>query len=139
MACLLLFLFYLRHCFTFRLEFDAYRNELDALQLGPQDSAVSPRAIELKQKFEEHKLRFEKMRADVNVKLKFLEENKVRVTAVQPFQFGQKDTSLLDKKIQVSYMCVCVYYLETLGLSQVGRIVHWYAEYPRFEPLFKRQ
>jgi hypothetical protein len=43
--------------------------------LGPQDSAVSPRAIELKQKFEEHKLRFEKMRADVNIKLKFLEEN----------------------------------------------------------------
>ena len=60
-----------------RLEYDAYRNELEALQLGPRENAVSSRVDETRRRFEEHKVKFEKLRADVNIKLKFLEENKV--------------------------------------------------------------
>nr|KAG5699637.1 hypothetical protein BaRGS_005085 [Batillaria attramentaria] len=70
-----------------RLEYDAYRNELEALQLGPRENAVGARIEETKRKFEEHKLKFDRLRADVNIKLKFLEENKVKVMHKQLLLF----------------------------------------------------
>lgn len=70
-----------------RLEYDAYRNELEALQLGPRENAVGARIEETRHRFEEHKLKFERLRSDVNIKLKFLEENKVKVMHKQLLLF----------------------------------------------------
>lgn len=63
--------------FLFRLEYDAYRNELETLQLGPRENASTAKVEESRRKYEDHKIKFERLRSDVNIKLKFLEENKV--------------------------------------------------------------
>lgn len=71
----------------YRLEYDAYRNELEALQLGPREQASAARVEESRRKYEDHKLKFERLRADVNIKLKFLEENKVFVWCIWETKF----------------------------------------------------
>lgn len=58
-----------------RIEFDAYRADLDALGQPPR---TDPRIEEAQQNYESHKAKFENLRADVAVKLKFLDENRVR-------------------------------------------------------------
>lgn len=60
-----------------RLEFDAYRTDFEALQNGPREAATQSRLNDAKHKFDEHKTKFERLRGDVQIKLKFLEENKV--------------------------------------------------------------
>ncbi|XP_041357981.1 arfaptin-2-like isoform X2 [Gigantopelta aegis] len=71
-----------------RLEYDAYRTDLDTLGLtSPKDSATLNRLEAAKKKFEEHKIKFERLRSDVGIKLKFLEENKVKVMHKQLLLF----------------------------------------------------
>ncbi|XP_046363103.1 arfaptin-2-like isoform X1 [Haliotis cracherodii] len=72
---------------TARLEFDAYRNDMETLSLGPKDSTTAQRLDESKRKFEDHKVKFERLRGDVSIKLKFLEENKVKVMHKQLLLF----------------------------------------------------
>ena len=62
-----------------RIEFDAYRTDVETLQLGPRDSATTPKIDEAQRKYASHKEKYDKLRADVAIKLKFLEENKVSV------------------------------------------------------------
>lgn len=75
---------YIRHCWFFfeiiltRVEYDAYRTDLEELNLGPRDANTMPRIELSQQQFQIHREKYEKMRNDVSVKLKFLEENKVR-------------------------------------------------------------
>ncbi|XP_064417810.1 arfaptin-1 isoform X2 [Latimeria chalumnae] len=62
-----------------RIEYDAYRTDLEELNLGPRDANTVPK-IELSQQlFQMHKEKYDTMRANVSVKLKFLEENKIKV------------------------------------------------------------
>ncbi|XP_025084817.1 arfaptin-2-like isoform X2 [Pomacea canaliculata] len=70
-----------------RLEYDAYRNELETLQLGPRENASTAKVEESRRKYEDHKIKFERLRSDVNIKLKFLEENKVKVMHKQLLLF----------------------------------------------------
>ncbi|XP_062584982.1 arfaptin-2-like isoform X1 [Saccostrea cucullata] len=70
-----------------RLEYDAYRNDVEALQLGPRDSTPAQKIEEAKKKFEDHKEKFEKLRGDVAIKLKFLDENRVKVMHKQLLLF----------------------------------------------------
>lgn len=60
-----------------RVEYDAYRTDLEELNLGPRDATTLPKIEQAQQLFQFHREKFEKMRNDVSVKLKFLEENKV--------------------------------------------------------------
>lgn len=60
-----------------RLEYDAYRTDLEELNLGPRDAGTLCRLDAAQANFQAHRLKYEKLRADVAVKLKFLEENKV--------------------------------------------------------------
>ncbi len=69
-----------------RIEFDAYRTDLDTLQLAPGGAGgggapaggVSGARLEdAQRKYAAHKDKYDKLRADVAIKLKFLEENKV--------------------------------------------------------------
>ncbi len=56
--------------FSFRLEYDACRTELELLPIG---SKMSEKQDEL-QKYKE---KYEQLKSDVSIKLKFLDENQV--------------------------------------------------------------
>nr|XP_023655064.1 arfaptin-1 isoform X1 [Paramormyrops kingsleyae] len=64
---------------TARVEYDAYRTDLEELNMGPRDANTMPRIEQSQQQFQLHREKYEKMRQDVVIKLKFLEENKVKV------------------------------------------------------------
>lgn len=59
----------------YRIEFDAYRSDLEVMKEGQR--ADLTKMEDAQRNFNVHKEKFERLRADVNVKLKFLEENKV--------------------------------------------------------------
>uniref|UniRef100_A0A8C5R6U0 ARF interacting protein 2 n=1 Tax=Leptobrachium leishanense TaxID=445787 RepID=A0A8C5R6U0_9ANUR len=61
---------------TARLEFDAYRADLEELSLGPRDAATLCRIEIAQQNFQAHRVKYEKLRGDVTIKLRFLQENK---------------------------------------------------------------
>ncbi|XP_035306730.1 arfaptin-1 isoform X5 [Cricetulus griseus] len=60
-----------------RIEYDAYRTDLEELNLGPRDANTLPKIEHSQHLFQIHKEKYDKMRSDVSVKLKFLEENKI--------------------------------------------------------------
>lgn len=65
---------------TARLSYDAYRSELEtALKTPPSSSAAAAKLEAKKGEFEKYKLNFEKLRKDLDIKLKLLETNKVSV------------------------------------------------------------
>ncbi|XP_072315332.1 arfaptin-1-like [Eucyclogobius newberryi] len=64
---------------TVRIEYDAYRVDLEELNLGPRDAVTVPK-LELAQKsFQMQREKYHRSREDLSVKLKLLEENKVKV------------------------------------------------------------
>ncbi|XP_023681829.1 arfaptin-2-like isoform X4 [Paramormyrops kingsleyae] len=62
-----------------RLEFDAYRADLEELNAGPRDAVALARMETAQQQFQLQREKYERLRSDVTIKLKFLEENKVKV------------------------------------------------------------
>lgn len=70
-----------------RLEFDAYRADLEELSVGPRDAVTLARLETAQQQFQVHKDKYERLRSDVIIKLKFLEENKVKVMHKQLLLF----------------------------------------------------
>lgn len=64
-------------CHFNRVEYDAYRTDLEELNMGPRDATTLPKIEQSQQLFQMHKEKYDKMRGDVSIKLKFLEENKV--------------------------------------------------------------
>ncbi|KAJ8404688.1 hypothetical protein AAFF_G00335510 [Aldrovandia affinis] len=70
-----------------RLEFDAYRADLEELNMGPRDTTTLVRIDTAQQQFHIHKEKYERLRSDVTIKLKFLEENKVKVMHKQLLLF----------------------------------------------------
>ncbi|XP_071847056.1 arfaptin-2-like isoform X7 [Apostichopus japonicus] len=70
-----------------RIEYDAYRADMESLQLGPKDATTQAKLHESQLKYERQKQKFDKLRQDVAVKLKFLDENKVKVMHKQLLLF----------------------------------------------------
>ncbi|XP_065818924.1 arfaptin-2b isoform X5 [Labrus bergylta] len=70
-----------------RLEFDAYRSDLEELSLGPRDAVAMARIDAAQQQYQVQKDKYERLRSDVIIKLKFLEENKVKVMHKQLLLF----------------------------------------------------
>ncbi|XP_060887651.1 arfaptin-1-like [Labrus mixtus] len=62
-----------------RIEYDAYRVDLEELNMGPRDANTLPKLEAAQQEFQGQKERFQKLRDDLSVKVKLLEENKVKV------------------------------------------------------------
>ena len=62
-----------------RLSYDAYRNDLEDLkkQANTSEKAATRLPVVMAE-FEKHKAKFEQLRQDVDIKLKLLDENKVR-------------------------------------------------------------
>ncbi|XP_059390201.1 arfaptin-2a isoform X6 [Carassius carassius] len=70
-----------------RLEFDAYRADLEELSVGLRDAAAMVRIEMAQQQYQIHKDKYERLHSDVSIKLKFLEENKVKVMHKQLLLF----------------------------------------------------
>ncbi|TKS80795.1 Arfaptin-2 ADP-ribosylation factor-interacting protein 2 [Collichthys lucidus] len=70
-----------------RLEFDAYRSDLEEMSLGPRDAATMVRIEMAQHDYQIHRDKYERLRSDVTIKLKFLEENKVKVMHKQLLLF----------------------------------------------------
>ncbi|XP_077956682.1 arfaptin-2 isoform X5 [Gasterosteus aculeatus] len=70
-----------------RLEFDAYRSDLEELSLGHRDAAAMVRIEMAQHDYQIHRDKYERLRSDVMIKLKFLEENKVKVMHKQLLLF----------------------------------------------------
>ncbi|XP_068164574.1 arfaptin-1-like [Antennarius striatus] len=62
-----------------RIEYDAYRVDLEELNLGPRDAITLPKLEQAQKDFQSQKERYQKIREDLSVKVKLLEENKVKV------------------------------------------------------------
>ena len=60
-----------------RIEYDAYRTDLEYIQVGPRTAATVHKAEAAKQKYDVQKDKFDRLRGDLAIKLRFLEENKV--------------------------------------------------------------
>jgi len=88
---------------TARIEYDAYRNEMEIMNpsittqpsagaapspnSGLGDPSAAARALDTQANFSMHKDKFEKLRSDVTIKLKFLDENKIKVMHKQLLLF----------------------------------------------------
>ncbi|TRY99246.1 hypothetical protein DNTS_022811 [Danionella cerebrum] len=70
-----------------RLEFDAYRADLEELNMGPRDAVTMARIEAAQEQYQIHKDKYERLRNDVTIKLKFLEENKIKVMHKQLLLF----------------------------------------------------
>ncbi|XP_077064202.1 arfaptin-2a isoform X3 [Siphateles boraxobius] len=70
-----------------RLEFDAYRTDLEELSAGPRDAAAMMRIEIAQQQYQIQKDKYDRLRSDVTIKLKFLDENKVKVMHKQLLLF----------------------------------------------------
>lgn len=62
-----------------RVEYDAYRVDLEELNLGPRDAVTVPKLERAQKDFQVQRERYQKIRDDLSVKVKLLEENKVKV------------------------------------------------------------
>ena len=67
-------------CFFFpaRVEYDAYRSDLEFYATAPKTEVNQNNQRETQGKFDTQKEEFEKLRSDVQIKLKFLDKNRVR-------------------------------------------------------------
>lgn len=93
-----------------RLEFDAYRADLEELNMGPRDAVTMARIEAAQQQYQIHKDKYERLRNDVTIKLKFLEENKV-TNHSHNFLFKSLKQPLI-YLLSLSWnltWCVCVY------------------------------
>ena len=64
--------------FFFRTEYDAYRSDLEYYTSAPKTDVNLAKKNETEDTFNRQKLEFERLRSDVQIKLKFLDENRVR-------------------------------------------------------------
>ena len=63
-----------------RIEYDAYRTDLEFYGAAGNTEANQLKLAETQVSFNNKKLEFEKLRSDVQIKLKFLDENRVSKT-----------------------------------------------------------
>jgi len=70
-----------------RVEFDAYRCDLEYYASAPQNDVNQMKQSETQSCFNSKKGEFEKLRSDVQIKLKFLDENRVKVMQKQLLLF----------------------------------------------------
>lgn len=61
-----------------RIEYDAYRTDLEELNMGPRDAITLPKIEQAQALYQTHRQKYERMRDDLSIKLKLLEENRVR-------------------------------------------------------------
>ena len=70
-----------------RLEYDAYRFDMEILQNSPQTDQKKEELKNLEQELLVYKEKYEKLKSDVLIKTKFLDENRIKVMKKQLFLF----------------------------------------------------
>jgi len=70
-----------------RVEYDAYRTDLEFYAAAKESPANQQKMVETEASFNARKAEFEKLRADVQIKLKYLDENRVKVMSKQLLLF----------------------------------------------------
>ncbi|XP_041841210.1 arfaptin-1-like isoform X2 [Melanotaenia boesemani] len=70
-----------------RIEYDAYRVDLEELNLGPRDPTTLPKLEGAQKNFQGQREKYQKVRDDLSVKMKLLEENRVKVLHHQLWLF----------------------------------------------------
>ncbi|XP_040564598.1 arfaptin-2 isoform X1 [Lepeophtheirus salmonis] len=68
-----------KHYESARIEYDAYRSDLEFFSSAPKTESNAVKLIEMEGIFNKARVDFEKLRSDVQIKLKFLNENRVKV------------------------------------------------------------
>jgi len=77
-----------KHYEVARVEYDAYRTDLEYYrETAAKTPSSAAKLAEVEQSFELKKTEFEKLRSDVQIKLKFLDENRVKVMQKQLLLF----------------------------------------------------
>ncbi len=66
-----------------RLEYDAYRFDMEILQNSPQTDQKKEQLKNLEQELVVYKEKYEKLKSDVLIKTKFLDENRIKVMKKQ--------------------------------------------------------
>ncbi|KAK0143431.1 Arfaptin-1 [Merluccius polli] len=66
-------------CYGYRVEYDAYRCDLEELNLGPRDVSTRTKLEQAERNLQNQRKRYLQSRDDLSVKLRLLEENKVKV------------------------------------------------------------
>ena len=59
------------------MEYDAYRLDVESLQISPRDASQTQKLNDAQQRYLMHKEKFDNLRSDVAIKMKFLDENRV--------------------------------------------------------------
>jgi len=72
----------------FRVEYDAYRSDMELLVQASRTDANAARLDEAQLAFQQHRDNFEKLKGDVAIKMKFLDENRVRFAQSHSFTSG---------------------------------------------------
>ncbi|KAK5875495.1 hypothetical protein CesoFtcFv8_026572 [Champsocephalus esox] len=68
-----------------RIQYDAYRVDLEELNLGPRDPETLPKLEQAQRDFQNQREQYQRVREDLSVKVKLLQENKVKVLHQQLF------------------------------------------------------
>lgn len=68
-----------------RIQYDAYRVDLEELNLGPRDPETLPKLEQAQRDFQNQREQYQRIREDLSVKVKLLQENKVKVLHQQLF------------------------------------------------------
>lgn len=64
----------------YRVEYDAYRTDLELMSQAPKTDTNAARMEEAQQTFQQQKEHFEKLKSDVAIKIRFLDENRVSIS-----------------------------------------------------------
>ncbi|KAK6641376.1 Arfaptin-2 [Polyplax serrata] len=72
---------------TARVEYDAYRTDVEIMSQAPRTDTTSVRLEEAQQTFQQQKEHFEKLKSDVTIKIRFLDENRIKVMHKQLLLF----------------------------------------------------
>lgn len=85
---------------TARLSYDAYRAELETALKAPPSSSTAAAKLDVKKaEFEKYKSNFEKLRKDLDIKLKLLETNKVSILTLYSIYCLMFSNHIKDEKV----------------------------------------
>ena len=84
---------------TARIEYDAYRTDLEFYGAARDTEINQLRLAETQLRFNEKKTEFEKLRSDVQIKLKFLDDNRVSRVCRNLHIHGQFCQNSVAKKV----------------------------------------
>jgi len=88
-----------------RVEYDAYRSDLEYYATAPKTEVNQLKQAETLASFNNKKAEFEKLRSDVQIKLKFLDENRVKVSSLYHVSFYTRESDIQKREKEYESFC----------------------------------